>query len=514
MENTGTKRVLIFIVAYNAERTIQNVLQQIPAAMAQFDTHILIIDDSSHDRTFERALDFQASGFPITVLVNPVNQGYGGNQKIGFHYAIEEGYDFVVLLHGDGKYAPEEMLDLVRPLSDGAADMVIGSRMLSRGGALAGGMPLYKFFGNKILTFIQNQLLRTHLSEFHSGYRVYSTHALRRIPFDRNTNDFHFDTEIIIQLFRGGFRIREAPIPTYYGDEISHVNGLKYAFNVVNVSILAWIQDWGVFYQRKYDVKAPDKLNPLYQAKWGFESPHTLALDRVATGSQVVDIGCASGYMAQALRRKDCEVTGIDQFPPDEDLGLKQFVQFDLNATGFPVDVGRFDFILLLDIIEHLRSPETFVDGLRASRTADRQATVIASTGNIAFLFTRIMLCLGYFHYGSRGILDLTHTRLFTVTTFRQLFEQAGYRVTEVRGVPAPFPLALGNNWLSRLLVRANSILIRVSKSLFSYQIFLVAQPLPSLPGSSSVPSRLAISAWQDMHGRSRKSPLRVRPVC
>jgi glycosyltransferase involved in cell wall biosynthesis len=169
MENAGTKRVLIFIVAYNAERTIQNVLQRIPAAMAEFDTHILIIDDSSHDRTFERARDFQASGFPITVLVNPLNQGYGGNQKIGFHYAIEEGYDFVVLLHGDGQYAPEQMLDLLRPVSDGAADMVMGSRMLSRGGALAGGMPLYKFFGNKILTFIQNGLLRTDLSGFHPG---------------------------------------------------------------------------------------------------------------------------------------------------------------------------------------------------------------------------------------------------------------------------------------------------------------------------------------------------------
>jgi hypothetical protein len=116
-----------------------------------------------------------------------------------------------------------------------------------------------------------------------------------------------------------------------------------------------------------------------------------------------------------------------------------------------------------------------------------------------------MMVCLGYFHYGSRGILDLTHTRLFTFTTFRQLFEQAGYRITEIRGVPAPFPLALGNNWLSRLLVRANSILIRLSTSLFSCQIFLAAQPLPSLPwllrhAIEASDLRMAGQAWQEPH--------------
>lgn len=504
MENTGRKkRVLVFIVAYNAERTIQSVLSRIPDEMAAFDSHILIIDDSSNDRTFEHACEYQSSGFPITVLVNPVNQGYGGNQKIGFHYAIENNYDFVVLLHGDGQYAPERMPGLLLPLDSGDADMVMGSRMMSRGGAVSGGMPLYKFVGNKILTFVQNLLLSTNLSEFHSGYRVYSVEALQRIPFERNTNDFHFDTEIIIQFLRAGLRIRELPIPTYYGDEICHVDGLKYAWNVVRESSLARAQDWGVLYQRKYDVRPPDKLNPLYQAKWGFESPHTLAVERVSPGSRTMDIGCASGYLAHALRQKGCNITGVDQFPPDDRSELEQFIQFDLNAGGFPVDSGSFDFILLLDIIEHLRSPEAFVDDLRASRTGTKPGTVIASTGNIAFLFTRLMLAAGYFHYGSRGILDLTHTRLFTFATFRQLFEQAGYRIKEIRGVPAPFPLALGNTGLARLLVRLNAALIRISRSLFSYQIFVVAEPLPSLPwllrrAIEASKSRVAGAPWKE----------------
>lgn len=477
-------RVLILIVAYNAERTIQEVLRRVPAALQEHDTEILILDDSSRDNTFTAARAFEKSAsspFPITVLFNPVNQGYGGNQKIGFHYAIERGFDYVALVHGDGQYAPERLPDLLRPLLDGEADAVFGSRMLDRFGALKGGMPLYKYVGNKILTTVQNRVLRSGLSEFHSGYRLYSTRALRRIPFERNANDFHFDTEIIIQLFRARLRIREVPIPTYYGDEICHVNGMAYAWNVIKASLLARAQDLGIFYERKFDMRDGGEHNPLYQSKFNFESPHTLALARVPDGSSVLDVGCASGYMARALTGKGCRVTGIDQFPVAGDLPLEQFIRHDLDAGALPVDAGEFDYILLLDVIEHLRSPEGFVEALRQSRTDSKLATVIISTGNVAFVLTRMMLALGFFNYGMRGILDLTHTRLFTFGSLRHLLEQAGYQIDEVRGVPPPIPFALGDSWLSRSLMAVNRGLIRLSRSLFSYQIFMVARPLPSL---------------------------------
>lgn len=475
-------RVLIFIVAYNAEQTIQNVIRRIPPSLAEYDTQILIIDDSSRDRTFERAREFEETPFPTTVLFNPANQGYGGNQKLGFHYAIKEGFDFVALVHGDGQYAPECLPQLLQPLIDGEADAVFGSRMMGRYDALKGGMPLYKFLGNKILTGIQNRLLKTSLSEFHSGYRLYSVNALANVPFQRNTRDFHFDTEIIIQLLRGGFRIVERPIPTYYGDEICHVNGIKYAWDVIKATLISKAQDLGILYQRNFDVAHSGGANPLYQAKWGFESPHTLAVERVEPGSKVLDIGCASGYMARALRDKGCSVTGIDEYPPPPgDAGLDEFIQADLSSGDLPISAGRFQYVLLLDVIEHLRSPEAFVDNLRRSRDQGVDTTVIVSTGNIAFFVTRMMLLLGFFHYGARGILDLTHTRLFTFTTLKELFEQAGYQIEEVRGVPAPFPLALGNHWLGRMLVRVNHLLIRVWRSLFSYQIFMTVRPLPSL---------------------------------
>jgi len=192
--NQSKPRLLIFIVAYHAESTIASVLSRIPKnILDDYEAEVLIIDDASKDQTFEIGLKIAKDGnlpFPVHVLFNPVNQRYGGNQKIGYHYAIENGFDFVALVHGDGQYAPECLGELLEPLASGSADAVFGSRMLTRGQALKGGMPLYKFIGNKILTTFENYMLKSTLSEFHSGYRLYSTKALQKVPFDLNTLSF------------------------------------------------------------------------------------------------------------------------------------------------------------------------------------------------------------------------------------------------------------------------------------------------------------------------------------
>ena len=233
-------KILIFIVAYEAQATLEKVLNRIPEEVFDYDTEILVIDDSSKDKTFEIGVKYSESKqYPITVLYNNENQGYGGNQKLGYSYAIKNKFDIGILLHGDGQYTPEYIPALIRPIIDNSADAVIGSRMLLKGTALKGGIPLYKYIGNKILTKIQNFLLRTNFSEFHSGYRVYSVASLSKIPFRYNSNDFHFDTELMIQLTLGNFKIKELPIPTYYGDEICRVNGIKYAKNVIVTTILS-----------------------------------------------------------------------------------------------------------------------------------------------------------------------------------------------------------------------------------------------------------------------------------
>lgn len=226
-------RIGIFIINYNGVRHLVDTLKRIPEDIYKRVEEIFIIDDCSSDNSYYAAVGYKSEyGVDkLTVHRNKENQGYGGNQKVGYKYAIEKGFDIVVLLHGDGQYAPEVLGDLLDPLVTGEADMVFGSRMAKKGEALKGGMPYYKYFGNKILTTIQNKLSGLSLSEYHSGYRLYSTAALKRIPYESFTNDWYFDTQIILALAEREQRIVERPIPTYYGDEICHVNGIPYAIH-------------------------------------------------------------------------------------------------------------------------------------------------------------------------------------------------------------------------------------------------------------------------------------------
>lgn len=480
------KRVLVFIVAYNSEKTLSDVFARIPANLADtYDIEVLAIDDASGDRTFEvgyRDATERDWPFPITVLRNPVNQGYGGNQKIGFFYAMEKGFDFVALVHGDGQYAPECLPDLLAPLAANEADAVMGSRMIAKGAARRGGMPLYKFVGNKILSFTQNRVLGLALTEFHSGYRLYSTAALAKIPFHLNTNDFHFDTQIIIQLQRAGLRIRELPIPTYYGDEICHVNGLKYAWDVAVTTLRARLNDFGLVYDRMFDCR-PAKSEAGYGAKLAFDSPLTRTLEESGAGERVVEFGCRDGELSAALNAKGCIVTGIDNATPADRnrTAFEKLVDQDLNRPLPPGLLAGKDKILLLDVIEHLVSPEKFIDDLRENPDLSARTELLVSTANIGFFIVRFGLLAGMFNYGKRGILDLTHTRLYTFKTLRHLFEQAGFDVIAMAGIPAPFPLAIGDGAMARALMACNRAAIRIWPGMFAYQIFLKARKRPTL---------------------------------
>jgi glycosyltransferase involved in cell wall biosynthesis len=224
-------KIGLFIIAYNAVNHLNKTIARIPKEVYDDVEEIFVIDDCSSDNSYYAALGYKAQyGIDkLTVHRNEKNQGYGGNQKVGYQYAIDRGLDVVALIHGDGQYAPEALPSLLEPLVAGEADMVFGSRMSKPFEALKGGMPMYKFVGNRILTGIQNRLSGLNLSEYHSGYRLYATKALQQLPFESFTNTWHFDTQIILAMAERNLRIVERPIPTYYGDEICHVNGIPYA---------------------------------------------------------------------------------------------------------------------------------------------------------------------------------------------------------------------------------------------------------------------------------------------
>jgi 2-polyprenyl-3-methyl-5-hydroxy-6-metoxy-1,4-benzoquinol methylase len=295
-------------------------------------------------------------------------------------------------------------------------------------------------------------------------------------------------------------RIAELPIPTYYGDEICHVNGMKYAWDVFKAMLRARLHQMNLFFDRKFDVNPPEET---YDVKLGFTSSHTVAIEAARQHGHVLDIGCGQGYIAAELVKKGCRVTGMDRYIPAVDEAPRgvDFIRWDLDRQEFPVNVSQFDQIFMLDIIEHLKAPEDFMDELRFA-TGCTRPEVVMTTANIGFGATRLMLLLGQFNYGKKGILDATHTRLFTFRSMQELLKQSGYKVLEMRGIPAPFPKALGDNFVSRALLKVNEMLIGLSRGLFSYQIFVRAQAMPTVNNllhetidSSAELRRVAIAA-------------------
>lgn len=482
---TPQKKALIFIVSYNAAAFIESVLSRIPDSVwdnGRYAVEVLVIDDQSSDETVPRVRQYIAShpSRKITLLANPKNLGYGGNQKLGYHYALKNDFDVVVLLHGDGQYAPELLDEMITPILNGEADVTFGSRMINKSDALRGGMPLYKWVGNQILTAFQNRMLGSKLSEFHTGYRAYSTEVFRKIRFEYNSNYYDFDTDIIIQILDTRHRIKEIPIPTYYGDEISYVNGVLYAFKIVATTIRSRIMKLNLLYDLRFDYAFDP--NEFYSLKIGYPSSHQFALNRLSPGMTVLDLGSGPGYMAEELDHRGIHVISVDQYISElTRQHSRSTIEGDVEKFDFSYVDKNMDVILLLDIIEHLTDPEEFLLHLRENFGDQEKAAIIITTGNIGFFLVRFSLLFGGFNYGKKGILDKDHKRLFTFQSLRGLLESSGFEIQEISGIPVPFPNAIGMNWVSKLLLKVNQALIFLSKPLFSYQMAFVIRPLPTV---------------------------------
>lgn len=454
-------KVLIFIVAYNADRHIRSVLDRLPReVMNNPRYHILLIDDCSKDETAKTAsAHAKAKGYEnVTVMRNPINQGYGGNQKVGYRYAIENGYGIVILLHGDGQYAPELVLEFVKLWEEQKAEVVLGSRMLDKSKARAGGMPLYKWVGNQILTTFQNKVIGGGLSEFHTGYRAYDTAFLSKIPFELNTNDFHFDTEILLQAYALEARIKEFSIPTHYGDEICHVNGMKYAGDVVSASLLYRFQKIGFFCSMQYRGLLKEHHNHV-------GSIHSRALEQITRPSRVLNLSDSPEYANERLKTMGCTVNTISEEPPQHGR---------LSAN-----ISEYDYVLVLDRMERVGDAEQFLISCRYSMgDIAKRPTFILSTGNVAFFGLRVLLIMGLFNYGERGILKVNHKRLFTLASLRRLLRETGFVAGKARGVGIPFHLMMSGSF-GRFLSSVSDRLARAWPSMFAYQLLIEATPEP-----------------------------------
>ena len=476
-KNFQTK-ILVFFPTYNAEKTLQDVLLSIPQDISNLNYEILILDDCSQDKTFKAAQTYkeELKHLNINILRNLENQGYGGNQKIGLHYAIKNHFDILVAFPPDGKYSLEHIETLVNTFEESNVDLLLGSRITPGLAPIRNGMPALRFLGVKVLTGFQNFLLKTRFSDLHSCYRAYRIKALSQIPYQLNTNDYHFDTEIFIQFLLKKFCIKELAIPVSYDTGASSEKGVKYAWNVFLATLAPIFHKVSLFYERKYDV---EEGSSKYRLKIGYTSSHQFAIDNVPPESKVLDIGCGDSLVGQELIKKNCHLESIDTEDPKDKEKIKNFTKMDLNIPDPPIEVERFDYILLLDVLEHLGAPEKFIYHLRVKANGKNPKFII-SVPNIGFLPMRLQLLMGRFSYGVRGILDLGHRRLFTFKTILRLLDQAGFKIIHHKGLPGPFPLAMGLNPLSKFLVMINSFLIRIFPKLFSYQVILIATPYPT----------------------------------
>lgn len=241
------KKIAIVLPAYNAGKTLERTIADIPGG---FVDEIILVDDFSSDNTFELA-----KKLGLTCIRHENNLGYGGNQKTCYQAALQTGADVIIMLHPDYQYDPKLTTAMAAMIASGVYDVVLGSRILGMG-ALKGGMPVYKYIANRILTLLQNIIINQKLSEYHTGYRAFSRTVLEDKDWLKNSNDFVFDNEILIQLHHKGARFGEISCPTRYFEEassISFTRSVKYGFGVLNTSIRFRLHRWGIWKYRILD---------------------------------------------------------------------------------------------------------------------------------------------------------------------------------------------------------------------------------------------------------------------
>jgi glycosyltransferase involved in cell wall biosynthesis len=241
------RKIVVVLPAYNAAKTLEATYNEIPFDIVD---EVVLVDDASKDETIAKAKELGIKH----IIQHEQNKGYGGNQKSCYKKALELGADIVIMLHPDYQYTPQLIHPMVSIIANNVYPVVLGSRILGKG-AIKGGMPLYKYISNRILTLIQNLLLSQKLSEYHTGYRAFSKEVLQAIKIDTCNDDFVFDNEMISQIFYAGFEIGEVACPTRYFKESSSINftrSMKYGFGCLRVSIAYRLCKWGLIKSKLY----------------------------------------------------------------------------------------------------------------------------------------------------------------------------------------------------------------------------------------------------------------------
>jgi len=466
-------RVLCLVVSRAAERRIESLLDRLPAKLLGPDAHILVIDDASTDRTVARAEAWirRRGAENVTVLRNPVTQGVGGAQKLGYRLAVDAGFDFVVHLPDDERTDPAEIERILSCWRERDAEVVVGMVPVT-------GVAALEALARRALRGALRGLTGQPISALPSAYRGYSVRLLARVPFELNTNGDRFDIELLLQAYHVGARVIELPLAEAPPAPLS----LAAARDDLSSAAQYRMHRLGMLCSLRYRGLHPEPYGDKTEMAY---SSHRTALElvRELRPRTLLDIGSGAGHLMRACESLGVKVTGIDVREPLAGTA-GTFFRHDLEHAELPVDPFAYDVVLLLDVLEHLANPEQFLLGLRhKSRTlrpGHPAPRLVISTPNVAFAAIRMNLALGRFNYAERGILDITHKRLFTWESLLTTLRDCGYQIERTIPIGVPFEAVLPSHTGERL-GRLCDGLARAWPALFAFQAMVVCTPLPGV---------------------------------
>jgi methionine biosynthesis protein MetW len=449
---------LLLLAPADAAPGLAACLGRLPADLVPLFAEIAVLLEEGADPP--RGLPDHAN---LHVRTNPRRYGYGGRRKVAFEYALEHGFDLAIVVEGDGRHPMERLADLLEPAVLEGAPVVVGSR--GQGTVSAA---------------LVRSVLGMPISDWGSGLRLYACDVLRRIPFQIASDDRRFDAEILIQCRALGVPVRDVLVGPFEEREASGSAAIAAAIDYRLHQL--HLQRNGAFLVDR-DVR--------YTFKHSRTGSHVQILDAIRPGSRVLDLGCSQGLLAKPLRDKGVRTTGVDVGPPERvSRDLDAYHRRDLEEP-LEIPEGRvFDYVVVADVIEHVRNREQLLRSARRYLKPDGR--LLISTPNIAIWFYRLSLLVGRFEYGPRGVLDETHVHLFTQSTFRREVERGGFRVLRRRVTSLPFEILFESTGRSRLvagLSEAYHLLARLWPKMFAYQFLLEAEGTTLLdPGEAREP--------------------------
>jgi len=475
-------RVALLLFDCASPDDLERILQCIPPDLEGCLEEILVVTSATGPAAPPGADALQAAvtrlsdrqPFALRLHLTPGDFGYGGARKSAVEDALREGFDQLVVMRGDGTHPPEALPALLHAALVEDHGLVLASRLGGGSDAPRARVPLVRRLALRATTWVQNRVLGNRAEDPDSGFRIYSSRALRAIPFQLDALDRLFDVELGIQHRALGVSAHEVPVEGGWREAPTVAAELAFGLRACKKAIGYRLHQLHVIRRGRYFVDHGIH----YTLKESATGSHMQIVDAIPPDQRVLDLGCSQGLLAEPLLAKNVRVTGVD-FGPGEQLAedLADYFQRDLEMP-LELPTGRvFDYVVIADVIEHLRNRSQLLrDARRLLKPGGR---LIISTPNVALWFYRLSLLVGRFEYGPRGVLDYTHVHLFTRDSFRREVEGSGYSVVAERVTALPFEVVFESTGRSRLMRRLASFyhgLARVWPEMFAYQIILEAE--------------------------------------